>query len=80
MKPTFLNCSKPLLTLLFSGKNPNEIRERVQYEGNFNRFRKTPALAGGAGSVHVLPVQECETAQDILYRRENAGKIVLQIS
>ena len=28
----------------------------------------------------VLPVQECESAQDILYRRENVGKVVLQVS
>lgn len=29
MKPTFLNCEKPLLTLLFSGNDPDEIRETV---------------------------------------------------
>ncbi|HJA92494.1 MAG TPA: hypothetical protein H9717_05190 [Candidatus Eisenbergiella merdipullorum] len=27
----------------------------------------------------VLPIQECEEAQDILYRRENIGKVVLQV-
>lgn len=29
MKPTFLNGEKPLLTLLFTGKNPEEIIEKV---------------------------------------------------
>lgn len=27
----------------------------------------------------VLPVSECEAAQEILYRRENVGKVVLKI-
>lgn len=60
MKPTFLNGEKPLLTLLFTGKNPEEIIEKV-----------TLALQDG---VEGFCLQTCQMEEQY-HNRENYRKI-----